>query len=488
MSHSLANLTRSGVPKSFANPQRGPAALTSAIFSDIVRTTFFPLYHAWQTPLVFRHLRELRKLEFAPAEVIVEVQRERLAKLLAHALNTVPYYRDHVRRDGRSQVSSEDLGLFPILNKSILKAHSRQLLSDKFTEPNLMENASGGSTGKPVQFYQDRGYWEFSRASQWFVEGWWGIRPGDRTASVWGCDRDLLSQSWKERVVQEISQVRMCNAFAVTERGFADFARMLLSWRPALISGYASALELFARFLLQNPGLQYRPRAVKSTAEALSFEQRSVIEKAFQCPVYNFYGSREVNNLAAECPAHGGLHVNSLTRYIEIVDESDNPVPPGVTGRVLVTDLTNFAMPFIRYEIEDVASWSAQPCRCGRPFPLFAEVLGRSSDFISIPGGKIIHGEFFTHLFYDLPQVAQFQLRQTSLREICVEVVLQPGVSEFSGVPLRARLDAALGPEVDCQVKIVDKIQRTASGKHRFTVSTVRPRWSSLSAKGSVSN
>jgi phenylacetate-coenzyme A ligase PaaK-like adenylate-forming protein len=451
------------------------------LFSDALRTVVFPSFQRRRTPSAFHLFRELQSLEFAPSQTIQELQCQKLSKLLKHAAQHVPYYRETFRANGFDSDrmrSFQDFRQVPVLTKDMLKQNADALLAESGDTGDRRKNASGGSTGKPAQFYQDRFYWEFAMASQWFVESWWSIRPGDRTGSVWGCDRDIPQQSFRERLAQEICQVRTCNAFAITEQRLEDFSKMLIAWRPRYITGYASALELFSKFLLSRPELKIRPVAVKSTAEALSVGQKKVIEAAFQAPLYNFYGSREVNNLAAECPAHRGLHVNSLGRYMEVADEHGNPLPAGVPGRILVTDLTNFAMPFIRYEIEDVGVWSDASCPCGRPFPLLAEVLGRSSDFIATPSGKIIHGEYFTHLFYDFPQVESFRLTQDSLSHIHLDVVLQPGSASSFLEPLRQRISAVLGPEMNCEIRTVDKLKRTASGKFRFTVSSVGMPWS----------
>jgi phenylacetate-CoA ligase len=234
---------------------------------------------------------------------------------------------------------------------------------------------------------------------------------------------------------------------------------------------------------MERPYLSIRPHAVKSTAEVLTDEERTTIEQAFRCPVYNFYGSREVNNLAAECPAHKGLHVNALTRYIEVVDETGKPLGPLQPGRILVTDLTNYAMPFIRYEIEDIGTWSGAQCKCGRPFPVLANVLGRKTDFIVTPSGKLIHGEYFTHLFYGMPAVSQFQLVQDSLDHVRMEVVLSPGASESSLDSLRSRLSESMGAGVRCDVETVQQIERPPSGKHRFTVSSVPIPWGHVDQK-----
>ena len=451
--------------------------------SEVIRRGIFPVYQHRLTPSAFHHLREIRKWEFSSLEELQRVQWRRLQNLVQHAARHVPYYRESFRQHGIAPGdigSPRDFARIPVLTKSTLQAKVNELIAENRERGEGQQNASGGSTGKPVQFYQDRFYWEYSRACQWFVEGWWGIRPGDRTASVWGCDRDLADLNWRERLYAAITQTRVCNAFSLTARQMEQFARMLMVWQPRHLTGYASALEVFARFLLERPQLRIRPRAVKSSAEVLTDKQRAIFQSAFQAPVYNFYGSREVNNLAAECPAQSGLHVNALARYIEVVDDNANPLPARVPGRILLTDLTNYFMPFIRYEIEDVGSWAPAPCGCGRPFPLLAGVWGRSSDFIVTPAGKIIHGEFFTHLFYDLPQVSNFQVVQESLRVVRVQLVLRSGGDEEILNCLRNRLSQALGPEVSCEVRTVSRIHRPASGKHRFTVSSVPIPWRAL--------
>jgi len=159
------------------------------------------------------------------------------------------------------------------------------------------------------------------------------------------------------------------------------------------------------------------------------------------------------------------------------VDDEGNPVRAGVPGRILVTDLTNFVMPFIRYETGDIGVWADKACACGRAFPLLAEILGRKSDFIVAPSGKIIHGEFFTHLFYDIPEVANFQVNQGSLSQLRVDIVLRPGAAAVSLANLRQRIENALGAGMTCQIDIVQQLERTASGKHRFTMSSVPVQW-----------
>ena len=460
-------------------PRRSPVLL-GKMRSELVRRTLHAAMQRRWHPLANRYLQELRGYEFASTKSVDKIQWSRLSAILDHASSQVPYYRELFRKHSirpKHIVSPRDFARIPVLTKATLQEHREGLMAENRDKGEGVPNASGGSTGKPVQFFQDAEYWDRAYASQWFAESWWGIRPGDSTASLWGADRDVHEQSWKERLATAVSQLRVCNAFALSSSELERFANMLAAWQPRYVIGYASALEMFARFLLDRPELRIRPHAVKTTADVLSDEQRKLIERVFACPVYNFYGSREINNLAAECSAHQGLHVNSLTRYIEIVDDEGNPVPAGAPGRILVTDLTNYFMPFIRYEIEDVGSWSRKPCKCGRPFPLLERIWGRTSDFIVTPDGKIIHGERITHLFYAVPEVAQFQVEQKTPHEIHVSFTLRPGLQGDPAERLRAMLRQALGSEIDFVIRMVGSIQRPPSGKHRFTTSAVRPSW-----------
>jgi phenylacetate-CoA ligase len=452
------------------------------IESEFIRRAIFPVFDRRWHPDTERYLAELRALEFSPLDQVIERQWVKLKAMVDYAGASVPYYRETFREAGIAAGdirSFEDYQRIPVLKKSTLQNRLNDLIASTRKAEEGIANASGGSTGKPVQFYQDGEYWNRSAASERFVEGWWGIQPGDRRASVWGTDRDVPEQSWRERLYGYIAQTRLCNAFRLQGGQMEEFAKMLAAWQPRHITGYASSLAVFARFVAERPEFVIRPRAVRTTADVLGDDRRGVIQQAFQCPVYNFYGSREINNLAAECPEHSGLHTNALTRYIEIVDDAGRPLAPGKPGRILLTDLTNFYMPFLRYEIEDVGSWSAKKCSCGRPLPLIDKLWGRSSDFIVTPEGKLIHSVFFTHLFYDMPEVSLFQFVQKSTADVRIYLVLRPGEAGYRSALLDERLRLALGPRVQFTVETVEKIDRPPSGKHRFVISSVAPPWGS---------
>ena len=195
--------------------------------------------------------------------------------------------------------------------------------------------------------------------------------------------------------------------------------------------------------------------------------QRREIEKAFGCNVYNFYGSREINNLAAECPAGEGLHIMASGRIIEITDNSGRPLPAGEVGNIVVTDLTNFSFPFIRYMTGDMAAMSSRSCSCGRSYPLLEKLVGRSSDIIRV-NNKSIHGEYFTHLFYGMPRVKQFQVVQEDANVLVVRIVSREG--RFDTADLLSSIKKQTGENVSVTFEFVDEIKPLKSGKFRFTI------------------
>jgi len=404
-------------------------------------------YPAWR-----KHLRETRALARVEPDRFLRWQERAVDAHLAWCRTHVPHHR------GRGETLAE----FPVLTREDVQRHGDALRVPGAGEP----VSSGGSTGEPVTIYTDRTLAIWSFATRAFVYGERGLPPWTPCAYVWGLDTPLRP-GLRERLLP----TPVLDAFHMDEDSMARFARALERRPPGVLIGYASALDVLAGFLART-GRTVRPRTVVSTAEALSDDQRGRLEAAFGCKVFNGYGSRECPYLAYECP-EGGLHACSHGRLLEIVDGEGRPQPPGVPGRVLVTDFRNRAFGVVRYANGDVASWAEDPhgCACGCVFPRLARVHGRTSDFITAPTGEKIHGEWFTHLFYGQAQVRGFQVRQPSPEELTVLTVGDAGEREME--PLLARIRERMGPQTHVTWQRVDAIPLTPAGKHRYTISDV---------------
>lgn len=400
------------------------------------------------------------------AEEFTTWQSEMVAAHLDWARGAVPFFRDQPA----DAVRLED---WPILTRADVQTHVEALRDSTRPVSELQANASGGSTGEPVVVYQDRRYWIQEFALEAWLAEWWGITPWSRIAYLWGDDLNPEDHTWKARLEHRLLGELNLNVFDINEAAVAAFADKVAAAQPEVIMGYASALEMFAEHLVRRGGLGYKPKLVRSAAEAVDAERRAHIEAGFDMPLTDFYGSRESASLAAQWH-DGQYYVLGQGKVIEIVDDAGQPVAPGAPGRVLVTDLTNRAFGLIRYEIGDVASWAPEddpraqaPC----PFPRLERIHGRTSDFISTPTGGRIHGEFFTHLFYGVREVTRFQVRQPRLEHL--DVLTVGSADDALMAPLLEKIRAQVGAAVEVVWRAVEEIPLSRTGKHRYTVSDV---------------
>jgi phenylacetate-CoA ligase len=217
-------------------------------------------------------------------------------------------------------------------------------------------------------------------------------------------------------------------------------------------------------------------KGIIATAETLYDFMRDEIESAFRCPVYNRYGSREVGDIAGQCNERTGLHVFPWSVYVEIVGDDGMPVPAGTPGNVLVTSLANYAMPLIRYAIGDRATLAEDvSCPCGRKGQVLAEIQGRATDMFRCEDGTIVDYGGLIELLYFRPWVRRFQVVQHDYErfEFLVEPngSLKPSAGELDEI--RAGVGRATGANCSVQFTFVDRIQVSASGKYRFTISNV---------------
>jgi len=266
------------------------------------------------------------------------------------------------------------------------------------------------------------------------------------------------------------------DAFDLTEDKMRTYLEVLKKENPTVLQAYAQAMVLFAQFI-EREKLSVKPLQLKgiiSSAEKLYDHQRELIERVFNCKVFDRYGSREVGLVSSECDKFEGVHLNADNVVVEFLKEDGIPCNPGETGRVVVTDLWNKVMPFIRYDMGDMGIFLEEKCSCGRGFPLMKCVEGRTADFIRLKNGKLIHGEYFTHLFYGVQGIREFQLIQKTENHMEFKIVKAGEVEEEkleeAFKKMHAFMDAS---DIKIQISYVDKIEKPRSGKLRFTISEI---------------
>jgi phenylacetate-CoA ligase len=253
--------------------------------------------------------------------------------------------------------------------------------------------------------------------------------------------------------------------------GHAQQAGAFFMW------GFSSLMTLLGEQVLKaRTVLPGYPRAVVSRGERLTEVRRRTLREAFRAPVVDHYGCTEMADLAQSCPdAPTGLHVLNDRVLLRIVIEDGRPAGPGERGRVLLTDLENFVMPFINYPVGDWVVMGA-PCSCRRGLPVLAAIDGRDSEVLQLPSGDRVSGvtlEAYIRFACDIGLLREYQFVQTALDRLRLLVV---ATSSFAGAPataLREGLEMLLGPGLTVEIVEVAEIQPEPSGKRLVVKSEV---------------
>ncbi|MHB8167788.1 MAG: phenylacetate--CoA ligase family protein, partial [Sulfuricella sp.] len=292
-----------------------------------------------------------------------------------------------------------------------------------------------------------------------------GWKPGQKILNFWGARQDIKGDRSFGKIVKDaIAAEKTIAAYEYTEAQLHDWAGTIRSYQPVLLQGYASILAELAGYVIDHRiRMPDTLLGVFSTAEVLYGWQRELIEQAFQCKVFNQYGSREIPNIACEC-RHGNQHIFTDMVYLESVNLNHE-------DRLIITSLTNRVMPFIRYEIGDSGKLKEGICACGSPFPMMEMGLCRSNDIIKTRSGKSIYPSYFIHLLDGLADIKQYQFIQSVPDKITLNLVSPSRLSADALSSLRARVRRDVDENMVLEINHVEEIKRTLSGKHRFVIS-----------------
>jgi phenylacetate-CoA ligase len=422
------------------------------------------------------HLRTLERTQFDPPDIVRHRQLAAVRAFVRHAWETVPFYRDRWAAAGLhpdSVRTLDDLQQFPVLTKADIRAHSDQLRSDAFRGRPVTSKTTSGSTGVPLTIVVDDEAIAWKRAFTLRADQWSGWQRGQRVARLWGHGAAERG-TWRDRLWRRIVlRESFLNTLGIDRAGLKAFADHLRRRPPGVLFGHAHSLYLFAEFARKYCPETIRPAGVISAAMNLHAWQRCVIEEAFGCAVTNRYGCEETSLIACECEENNGLHLNSDGVYCEVIADDRLDAGPDA-GRLLLTDLTNRAMPLIRYQVGDVVVPTDRRCPCGRGLPLIERVVGREADYVLTPGGMLISGISLTdHFATEIRGAAQVQIVQEKLTFLRLRMVPGDGFGPDSHRQIENLVRNTFGPQMGYEVEVVDVIPQEASGKYRFCVSPV---------------
>jgi phenylacetate-CoA ligase len=416
--------------------------------------------------------------------------------LLHHAASYVPFYRDLCsgKPPNTESVSAlETLKQFPVVTKKLYREFSPEhFLATNIPSERRLSWTTSGSTGEPFNFYLDRKAMPQAFASHLFFDSWCGLRPFGRYVRIVMPSTaqpklpEGLSASTQARwivanrlkhIYESLTQQKIC-VMEVDRDKVETIYRRLEKFRPSFILGYTSTLAFIAQELLdRQKWLSHPLQGVITIAETLSPQRREIIEKYFKAPITNRYGLREFATWSAQSCSYSAteLHINTEMVVCEILGADGAPAKHGETGRVVLTDLHNYARPFIRYDTGDLAVAGLGPCGCGRGFPLLHRLDGRSLESIVTKSGKeinpVVLGRYLreggpSSLYSNhLEFIKHYQLVQETPATLVMLVVADKGFDSENRDRLTVDLERLLGDDMSVAIKVVDEIKCESSGK-----------------------
>lgn len=413
-------------------------------------------------------LKRLTRNQWRSREELERRQLAKLRRLLRHAYANVPFYRRLFNETGvdvDEVVTLEDLQLLPVVRREDIQPLPESDLVAKGTDlTTCIRTHTSGSTGVPLNIISRRSDRSVFNPSFFRVYMGWGLKPWHRMTYFQARPESLSQKSWFER----LGIFRRQMLFSRDEPGV--WIEEIRRWRPHLIHGYSLTLKLLGEALRRAGTTDIHVPLVMSTSGVLDDVARELLTSTLGCRLVDIYASEEAGGVIAwECPRCPGYHVGLDTVIVEFV-KNGRPAAPGEDATVLVTNLSNFTMPFIRYDQGDIARTSSRQPVCGRGMPLMDSIQGRAGDYVVLRSGrKLTPHPFFLALDHAIG-VGRWQIVQESLDRITVRMTMPDGRDPAECEAVRSKLRGLVGHDMQVEVKVVDRLRRDASQKLRSVI------------------
>lgn len=445
------------------------------IAAAFIRGVIAPLWAMKEKSPYLQHLKTIEQMHQWPFQDVQTDQLQRLQAIIKHAFEHTAYYQDRFAEAGifpDSIHSFIDLKHLPLLTKDDIRTNKQRMIDRSSNANQLIPGKTSGSTGTSIEFLQDEDSRQWKRAATIAYDRWSGWDIGERVGAIWG--NPECYQHWRLYLRNFLLTRHIyLDTLKMNEQTMRAFHATLLKKQPVVLYGHAHSLFLFANFMLAKGLSGIHPKGIISTCMVLHDFERESIEKVFGCRVTNRYGCEEVSLIACECP-EGNMHINCDTLIVEFIRDG-KPVNPGEPGAIVVTDLTNFGMPFIRYKVGDVGIPSKKTsCPCGCSYPIMESLEGRVADYVVTPEGNFISGISLTENFaMQLQGVKQLQIVQERKDFLLLRVVKGESFSEQTVHDVERLAGERFGSGMQFAVEYVASIQSESSGKYRFCISKI---------------
>lgn len=419
----------------------------------------------------------LQKSQWWTKEQHEEYQMGQLLRLINHAYDTVPYYKkvfDERNIKPKDIQNFNDLKKIPYLTKEIIRENIEGMISNKYSKNKLFYSTTSGSTGLPVGFYINEKY---QNEKEWgFVANLWKTIGYDiyrKQKCV------ILRGNLPTNGIYEFrGRNLILSSFSMNHNTIEIYIKLIKKFKPEFILAYPSAIVILADYMAQNNLTIDIPelKAVICSSENIYDFQREKINHAFNARVFGHYGHTERCCIASECESSNYYHINSEYGYTEIVDENGNDViGEDETGEIIATGFMNYVVPFIRYKTNDIAVNTNQRCTCGRNYKLIKKLEGRKQDyFLDNDGNKITFTRPDRTIWLVEKSISAYQYVQNENGKI--DLLIEPIKKiEIRDLEIMKKEFNKTYPHFCLNIRMVEHIERTKSGKFRYFVQNINP-------------
>ncbi len=416
-------------------------------------------------------LQQMDGSQWWPPELLRQKQMEQLDELIRHAQINVPYYRDVLPKRNPDEPMEAYFGKIPLLDRDTVRDRYEDLQSTTLPAEHgvIQESTTSGSTGIPIILKHSAMYLVFEgcgllRQHRWhnrnFLGKLAGIHhqrklkghlPGGPDQPHWGWPVNLVYPSGPANLIEIYRPARQQVAW-------------LQEKNPDYILSMPSNLQNLAEYCIGNGITIPNLKNVNTIMEVVTEEFREICRQAWDVPVIDSYSCKEVGTIASQCPENTHYHICAENVLVEILDANDQPCKTGDSGRVIVTNLHNFAMPLLRYELSDHAVVGGK-CSCGRTLPVLQKIMGRVRNMLKLPNGERRWARMGRPQLMKLAPLLQYQFVQTALDTIEVRLVVKRPLTKNDESRLTEHFHRKLPFPYRMVYRYFDEIPRGEGGK-----------------------
>jgi phenylacetate-CoA ligase len=414
------------------------------------------------------YLNLLKQSQNWKDEDFLEYQNSRLRQIVMFADREIPFYRRFYKEhhiDASSIRTIEDLEKLPIISKRDVISNWDDLIPLKKMRSEL--SYTSGTTGTPLKIRVSKDCISVNRASSILRNSWAG-HNGELVARFVG-DRPVANCSDRRLYRRSYVMHRLFfPSYCISIHTFQEILDSLAKHKVQYLQCYPSTAFILAKFL-QGRDEYFPLKAMLFSSEPMYVFQRDLIEERFQTKTFGFYGQAEKVISASECEK-GNYHLAMIDGVLEVV-QGEERAKPGERGFAIATTLCNFAMPLIRYRLDDYTGIREEKCECGRNSPIIFPIEAKSDDLVITPDGNIISPSSLTFPFKHVQHIIESQIVQKSLDQIIIRIVPSENFSSHDESMLMEAFNDYLGEGMSIRIERVSSIHHSGSFKKRFVIS-----------------